>query len=462
MWCLVSVPAFKKKSSRYHLQVATAEQLSSHGGQLLLDCLAKRFSLWDRLAAISSLDPRKRKSSGFSPVALIAQIVFGFSSGAASLADMERLGSDPVLLELLGLSAGADQSTLGEWLRAQSDASVEAVMDLNRAFVAEVLAKAIPGRVRHAGRPVVFFDDTEIEVDGKNFEGARINYDGNRALSFQTLWVGPFVADAIFDGAADPSQHLGELLAANQSLWAGQQAHFYADSASSAAKFLAQIEAADFGTWGVSYNKWTDKLDGLAAELPESEWASEPVGENGAREAFAWLRHQPGEAKHAHRFAVVRHKNAGEMFWHYGYVVGDDRTEQASRRGPKSCFERHRLKGASEQGFSHLLSDLDLHHPPCEKLVANQMFYALGILAYNLMIALRTLDLPDDAQGWRPRTMIRHLLTVPVKVSTHARKTRATICVPAGWMRWWKVFLDDHGPKRTHGGLRVKLSESGL
>lgn len=335
-------------------------------------------------------------------------------------------------------------------------------MTLNREFVSRLLAEAKPGRIYHAGRPMVFFDDTEIEVEGKRFEGARINYEGSRALSFQTLWVGPFVADAIFDGASDPSRHLGELLAANASLWAGKQAHFYADSASSAAGYLKHIASSGFGAWSVSYNKWTEKLDKLAAELPESQWTMKPADAEGLLEGHAWVRHMPGEAERAHLFATVRRRKPGEMFWRYGYVVCDNVTPGADRQTPQSVMERHALKGASEQGFSHLLSDLDLHHPPCEKLVANQMFYALGVLAYNLLMGLRTLDLPDDTQAWKPRTLIRNLLIVPVKVSTHARRLRATVCVPAGWLRWWRVFLDDHGPKRTHGGIRVRLEESGL
>ena len=90
------------------------------------------------------------------------------------------------------------------------------------------------------------------------------------------------------------------------------------------------------------------------------------------------------------------------------------------------------------------------------------MFYALGLLAYNRLIALRGLELPDDAQGWRPRALIRNLLTVPVKVGMHAGCRRATICIPAGWLRWSQPFLQDHGPKRTHGGARIRLAESGL
>lgn len=456
------MPAQKKRNCRFHLDLATGENISSHGGQILIDSLAARFKLWDLLAAIPGIDPRKRTTSGFSPTALIAQMVVGFTSGATSLADMERVGSDQVLRELVGLSAGADQSTLGEWLRAQTPRTVEAVMSINRNFVQQVLAQAAPGRVLHAGRPTVFFDDTEIEVDGKRFEGARINYEGNRALSFQTLWVGPLVADATFDGAPDPSQHLGELLAANEALWRGKQARFYADSASSAAKFLKQIEGAGFGSWSVSYNKWTDKLEKLAGELPETQWSMEPPDEDGMVAGYAWVKHLPGEAARAYTFATIRRKGPGEMFWRYGFVVADDTTPLVAQRTAKSVFEFHALKGASEQGFSHLLSDLDLHHPPCEKLVANQMFYAIGVLAYNMLIALRVLDLPQDAQGWRPRSIIRNLLTVPVKVGTHARYRRATICIPAGWMRWWRVFLQDHGPKRTYGGARVRLEESGL
>jgi hypothetical protein len=104
------------------------------------------------------------------------------------------------------------------------------------------------------------------------------------------------------------------------------------------------------------------------------------------------------------------------------------------RRTRPGVFERHRLKGAKEQGFSEVLSGLDLHHPPCSDLIANQAFYAIAMLAYNLLISLKVLDLPDDAQSWRIQTIIRHLLTLPVTVSTHARYDVARLCIPAGWL----------------------------
>ncbi len=65
--------------------------------------------------------------------------------------------------------------------------------------------------------------------------------------------------------------------------------------------------------------------------------------------------------------------------------------------------------------------------------------------------SLKVLDLPDDAQHWRVQTLIRYLLTVPVSVSTHARYQVARICVPAGWLRWWRLFVDHWVPKRKPG-----------
>ena len=118
--------------------------------------------------------PRKRTGAGFSPVANVAQLLFTFTSGGASLADAERLGQDRVLLHLLGLVKGADQTTLGEWLRAQTKESVMDLHRINAQLVDWASQQAKPGRRLHAGEAEVFFDDTEIEVEGYKFEGARI------------------------------------------------------------------------------------------------------------------------------------------------------------------------------------------------------------------------------------------------------------------------------------------------
>jgi hypothetical protein len=365
------------------------------------------------------------------------------------------MGKDRVLMDLLGLLKGADQSTLGEWLRAQTPESVRVLHRINADFVDWSSQQAKPARWLHAGQVEIFFDDTEVEVQGHKFEGARVNYDGNRALSWQTLWFGPWMLDGILDGAPDVSQHLGVLLDEHQHRWQGRANYFYADSGSSAGKFLNRIELGEFSRWSVSYNKWTDKLDRLAAELPESQWSALPPVDQ-PQEQYTWVKHQPGECAQVEKFATVRWKNEGDLLWRYAYVA----CKAAEQDRPQAVFERHHLKGGKEQGFSDVLSGLDLHHPPCQDLMANQAFYALGMLAHNVLISLRVLDLPDEAQRWRLTTIIRHLLTVPVTVSRHARYTVAHICVPAGWMRWWRLFLDQWLPKRKAGRPVMEVVDS--
>ncbi|MDD2710986.1 MAG: transposase [Verrucomicrobiae bacterium] len=446
---------FDKKKSGFHIELTDSKESSAHGGQLLIDALCQRYGLWEKLEGIPGLDVRTRTSVGFSPRALVAQLLFCLTSGGSSLADAERMGQDMVLMGMLGLSKGADQSTFGEWLRGQSKQSVEAFHDLIVDFVRWALGQIKSGRAQHHGELEVFFDDTEVEVQGKYFEGARRNYDGELALSWQTLWVGPFVADAILDGACNVGQHLEELLASRKELWQAKSSRFFADSGSSSSTDLQQIGKAGFSHWSVSYNKWVKVPQRLAAELPEMAWGEEEK-QGDETSQYAWLRYQPEESQTAHLLAVVRRKNADELLWRY-YFVATDPNETSK---PEEVFLKHRRKGAREQGFSHLLSDLDLHHPPCESLIANQMFYAIGILAHNLLAAFKALHLDAEQQGWRPGTLIRHLLTLPVRISRHSRYVRAWICVPAGWMSWFRLFQEQWIPKRPWGGARIKGERS--
>jgi hypothetical protein len=452
---VVIVPLFTKQKSKLHLLLTNSDQATAHGGQVLVDALCRRFDLWKRIHQEPSLEHRKRTGAGFAPVANLAQLLFTFTSGGTSLADAERLGQDRVLLDLVGLDKGADQTTLGEWLRAQTPESVRALHRINAQLVDWASQQAKPGRWLHGGEVELFFDDTQIEVEGHQFEGARINYDGNRALGWQTLWYGPWLLDGILDGAGDVSEHLPILLQEHQHRWEGRSSYFYADSGSSAGKYLNRIEAAGLRRWSLSYNKWTDKLDQLAGELPASQWSALPPSDQ-PQEQYAWLRHQPGECRQAQTFAAVRWKRDGDLLWRFAYRA----CQRTDKDTPRSTFERHRLKGAKEQAFSEVLSGLDLHHPPCKELIANQAFYAIGMLAYNVLVSLKVLDLPEEAQSWRIQTLIRYLLTVPVSVSMHARYEVARICIPAGWLRWWRLFVDQWVPKRKPGRPLVEEVDS--
>ncbi|MGV1015527.1 MAG: transposase, partial [Methyloceanibacter sp.] len=329
---------------------------------------------------------------------------------------------------------------------------------LNRAFAQWAFARADRARYQHAGRTECFFDDTQIEVNGSSFEGAAMNSEGNLALSWQVLLCGPFVADQILGATSDTkespasdqagkdvSRRLPELLEANAPLWLKAESCLSTDSASSAGKHLETL-AQPFGAWSVSYNQWTGPLEKKAEELPALAWSSvqnvkwRDGSEHTAQ--YAWFRHQPAGCEAPQRFAVVRHRPAGEMFWRHAFLTANE------QEGPAQlAFERHRLKGDKERVLSELLSDLDWHHPPCANLNANRRFYTLAVLAWNVLQALKRLHLPASEAPKRMRTLLRHLLLIPVELKRHARGLKACLYAPAGWVAWWRGLLTELLPR---------------
>lgn len=117
------------------------------------------------------------------------------------------------------------------------------------------------------------------------------------------------------------------------------------------------------------------------------------------------------------------------------------------------------MTGDKERLLSGLLSDLDRHPPPCRSLNANRSFYTLAGLAWNLLQALKLLHLPVEEASKRMRTLVRHLPLIPVELKRHARQVKACLNAPAGWVNWWRGFLQEFLPQcRVLGGVAASAT----
>jgi hypothetical protein len=431
------MPQISKRSPKIRFEFVAAKKQSTLGGLPAIEALAQRFGLWAKIRALPQIDPRVRTTHGYSPELNVAQLLYSFCSGGASLADAERLNDEPLVRQLARVQRFADQTQLGEWLRKQTEASIAAFWQLIGEFVSWAIAQAQAARWTHAGRAEVFFDDTQIEVFGPSFEGAQINYNGQRALSWQTFWLGPFLLEGQLGSPGDVSRALPGMLERHRALWQDRASDFLADSGSSSAEYLKAIDRAGFTHWSVSYNKWPTVPERTAAALPESAWqaARQTTWRDGTEvtEQHAGIRHTPEGSDFTFPLAVARWKKDSEMFWRYGFVAHEERRADA-----EAIMARHRLKGGKEQLFKEVLRGLDLHHPPCESLKANRMFYAIAALAYNLMAAVKLLCLPDECQSWTVPTLLKQMVRLPAMLVRHARRLVARVEVAASWLRWWQ------------------------
>jgi hypothetical protein len=433
------------RPTKFSLRFAPAHQATVHGGQVAVAAVLERFGLQRRVQAAAALDPRTHTYKGYTPYVYVCGILFSLTCGGCTLAAVEEWDTDVALKAFLGIKKFPDQSTVGEWLRQVGEPGWQALRRITRDFVAWALAQAEPGRYQHSGQTECFFDDTQVEVYGPKFEGAAYNYEGKLALGWQTLWVGPFLVDGVLGAPLPVGGELTGLLKENAALWPKEHAYLYADSGSSSGADLAVI-AAHYGAWSVSYNRWIAALERQARALPELAWSA-PVARKGRKgvevqEQYAWLRHQPEGCAAPQVFAVARSRAAGELFPHYHFVV-----THAAAGTPQAVLERHRLKGDRERLFSEVLRDLDLHHPPCQSLAANRVYYALAGLAYNVLQALKLIWLPTHVQAQRVRTLIHQLLLVPVRLHRHARRLAACFFATAPWVQWWRRFLAEVLPR---------------
>jgi hypothetical protein len=431
------MPAIHKGSPKIKFQFVASKRQSVLGGLPAIEAMAQEFDLWSKLRRLALIDPRKRKGSGFGPDAIVAQFIYCFAAGGTSLADAERLEEDSLVRRLARMDGFADETTLGQWLRAQTPESVRTFWKLIHEFIAWAAQRAEAGRWKYCSRAEVFFDDTQLEVSGRKFEGAKVNYNGDLALSWQTFWFGPWLADGQLGSPGDGSDALPAMLEGNQPLWAQGESDFLADSGSSAAKYLQAIHAAGFTHWSVSYNKWTSALERTAAAQPESAWSApvQSVWRDGCpiTEQHCLIRHTPEASEAAFEFAAVRFCKEGEMFWSYRFLACE-----GTRRDAAAIFARHKLKGEKEQLLKEVLRGLDLHHPPCAELQANAMFYAIAALAYNLLVTVKLLCLPEECQSWQVKTMLRQIIRLPATLVRHARRLLARVEVPARWLVWWE------------------------
>lgn len=435
---------YTMKNPRIEVEFRSLEQATAKGGVFAIKAFAQECGLWERIASEPALEARKDRSKGYDPKVYVATFLFGFASGGASMADFEKLNDEDGLKRFLGIKRFPDESTLGQWLRGIGDAGAQALMRINRDFIAWALQRIAPERLLHCGQLELFFDDTQLEVTGKCFECAAVNYAGEKTLSWQTQWVGPFLAAGqLGPGNRDCSELLPELLEQCKPLVRDYKTYLYADSGSSAGKYLEAL-ASNVDQFSVSYNKWTDGPERCAKELPESAWSAEQTvrWRDGKkhRAQHAWLRYQPEGCKQPQLYAVTRHQlEQGELFWRYAFICCEPEREQSAGL----AIERHQLKGDKERLFSQVLTDLDMHHPPCKSLAANQAFYALGTLAHNLLQAIKLIHLPDHEQPIRIRTLLHVLMLIPVQFKRHARKLKAVCCVSSQWLPWWRTFAHE-------------------
>jgi hypothetical protein len=169
-----------------------------------------------------------------------------------------------------------------------------------------------------------------------------------------------------------------------------------ADMDSSIKSSIKQIKESE---WRPLYDKY-----GI---LTERQYATTVHCMNNTKEAFTIIV-QRWEDKQGCLFDEYKYKY---------YVIATNEYE----KDPQEIIYFHNARGNSENYNKELKSGFGLEHVSTQDIFANAIFFKLGILAYNLFIALKRLVLGGDWIKKTISTLRWQLIFIAAKVVFHSR-----------------------------------------
>ena len=415
---------------------------TSNGGALLLGILDRRLGMTDALAGAIA-DGRQEGKVRHEVGELVRQRVHGLAAGYPDCNDASRIGADPAMRLLLGLSRDAQPASQPTLSRFETSRTSEDVVRLLDAFADAVLSRhrrRLKGRVR---RITVDVDLTDDPVHGSQ-----------QLALFNTHYGGwcflPLLAFVSFDD--EPEQYListmlregrnptgGEVVSLLDFLITCVRRHFpateilvRADGGFTSGEVLGFLdEQAVKYVLGLPKNP---VLDAMAESLMEV--VRQRAAETGKAVAiFGEAMHRAKAWAGATRRVVLKAEvtclEGREPRENPRYVVTN------LRRSPRSVYQMYRQRGDVENRIKELKCDLDLGRTSCSSMDANQLRLLLTSAAYALLQELRLHVARLLRQRPSASSMRLRLIKIGGRVVTSVRRVVIHLAESHPWKDDW-------------------------
>jgi hypothetical protein len=427
------------------------EAVSSFGGLILAERMAGRLRLW---RMVEGLLPARRGTYDW--VTCLKSLVLGLLSGAQGTYATQALRQDAALLKMASLAGAPEEATvwrvLEELGRLQADPEgLPKIQALAARRTLEIMARA---DLLLEGLFVPVFGDGSLLEGSRRREGTKTLADKGSGLMWSTVFVGPVLAAQRLAGEGEGEHSAVRTMLEEvharvlRPLKLEKKALVLLDSLHGDDTALTQLEKK----LRLHYVAGANKLKKTAATLsdqPDVMWedtgACEKFGWSASGVCQCWLQCADWSQK---RLLVGRRwMRQGEMIWNYSGVMTNlqERDVRAMmERGmsfARAVWRLYDAKAGLETLYQNALSDLALHHPPCQEHRRNSGFYAAGALALTLATAvdmiggqsptractvrqdgaLRKRATPARMRLWRLR---RELFALPARIACHAHEMK--------------------------------------
>jgi len=391
------------------------EPLVARGGLLLPYELAKALKL---PKVIDKELPEPGSGRGYKPSDFVMPLILMFHGGGKKLEDLRELKGEASLRELLEMEKLPASCTLGDWLRrmGKDGKGLSGLGKVNRHVVTEVILR---------DKRSSYTLDVDATVIESEKEEAKVTYKGGKGYQPQMGFLfeaGLILEDEFRDGNI-PAQ--AEAVSFTRKCFkAMPPGKSIACLRGDSAFYQAGVMNLCFEQ-GTLFTITADQDKAVKESIKTiRKWCSY----QGDREVGETV-HTMNGTKEAFRLIVIRWpKLQAELFDsspYFYHAIATNREEEAPE-----VIKLHNQRGEAENYIKELKSGFGMEWMPCGESYADAVFFRIGVIAYNLFLAMKLLALPPWYRSFTIQTVRWRFYQVAGAVIRHAHQLLLKLAAP--------------------------------
>jgi hypothetical protein len=386
------------------------ERLTSLAGLVLVEEWGRAKGVWAR---VDQLFAQPGSGRGYAASEYVRPLVWLLHAGGRRLEDVRELAAEQGVLEQLGLKRLPSADAIGDWLRRQGKGAGErAVQQTSKELIRSYL-KTLAEEI------TIDPDATIIEADKREAEWTYQKVKGYQPL---LAYVNEVCVHHEFRAGNVPAGTgaLKFIKECEKKIPKGKRLYWRSDSAWYQAEVINHASQSG-RTFSITADQ-DSAVKAVQAQIPGAQWQKFYHRDGSATDReIAETVHCLNETKQAFRLIVLRWPNpqpdlfaATPYFYH---ALATNREERAS-----AVMHLHNQRGESENWHKELKLGYGMEQLPCGQQQANALFFAIGVLAYNLGVLLRAELLPPQYRHSTVQTLRWQLYRLAGKLVRHGRQ----------------------------------------
>jgi len=401
----------------------TKEKLTDRGCLAIIDEFITGIGLDRQIKETFPLPGSGRGIKGFE---YIRSLIFHFIDGGRYLEDIYDIKNDEGFCELIKLCNIPTPDAVGNWLRRSGDNGYVTYLDKSRDYLVKKYFK-----LSKAKNYIFDVDSTLIESNKgdalKSYKGITGYHpmlgflsDGTKAIcSYAKFRQGNASAQTeILEGL----QHTQTLLSENKRI-----EYFRSDSAAYQSEIISYCNRE-----GIKYTITADLDPSVVTSIntiADSAWKvlHDRKDYFSTKREYSETIHSMENSDHSFRLIVIREAieqlplfESYSRYKYYCIITNIDREEMDGQR----VIWHHNGRGNAERYIEDGKYGLNLRYLPCGQFNANAIYYAIGILTYNLIKLLQLSVLPKRWRNSEINTVKRYFFRLVAKVVNKSRIVR--------------------------------------